>query len=85
MFLVGFAFAKGLRSHTEFKIVLGKAETVQLVTEFKLIPKLEVTVGSGRLGAFFRSLVFRIGLGGFDKTFPRKRASNGGCSERKRY
>ena len=72
--LVGRAFAKSLRSHTEFKVVLGKAKAVQLVTELNLVPKLEVAFFRCRLSALCSSLVPRICLSGFDQAFPCERA-----------
>ena len=72
--LVGSAFAKSLRGHAKFKVMLGKAKTVQLVAEFHLVPKLEVAFFRGCFGAFFSSFIPRICLSGFDQAFPCERA-----------
>ena len=78
-FLVGTAFAEGLRAHAQFKIVLCKAEPVKLVTEFQLVPEFRIPFARGGLGTLLRRLVAGVVLGRFYKLIPCERFREYGC------
>ena len=77
-------FAKSLRSHAKFKVMLCKAEAIEFVTQLKLVPQFRVARGRN-VYTFLRTLITGVIISRLDEGFPSQRGGKQRCCNKQRY